>query len=148
MSTTTSISVPYQSCNHQNLTLFDLSAFKLTEWIYVGQRNGKYVSTFIIDGLFLLRSLTIDDRSFTESNNNPVYNPSKSFHVTNCKELKTLDIDSLSLIDFSGEFELSKLPKLESVVIDGSTVSDLCFSYANIHLHSNPLSQFVILRSS
>ena len=148
MSTTTSISVPNNACNHQNLTLFDLSAFKLTEWIYVGQRNGKYVSTFIIDGLFLLRSLTIDKRSFTESNNNPEYNPSKSFHVTNCKELKTLDIDSLSLIDFSGEFELSKLPKLESVVIDGSTVSDLCFSYTNIHLHSNPLSQFVILRSS
>ena len=136
MSTTTSISVPYQSCNNQNLTLFDLSAFKLTEWINIGRSNGKYVLTFVIDGLFKLRSLEIGTSSFERSNDGYSPDPLKSFHVTNCIELKSILIGGYVFPDLAGEFELSKLPKLESITIDSNYVTDESFKYANLHLIS------------
>ena len=136
MSTSTSISVPYQSCNHQNLTLFDLSAFKLQETIYIGGNNGKYVNTFIIDGLFKLRGLQIATGSFNGVNGESVPNPSKSFHVVNCKELKTIEIGGECFRELFGEFELSRLPKLESITIDSNLVYDNTLIYANLHFFS------------
>lgn len=142
MSTSTSISVPYQSCNHQNLTLFDLSAFKFSETIYVGEKNGIYVNTFIIDGLYTLRSIQIGTYSFTGTNGESLPDPSKSFHIVNCKELKSLSIGSSAFQDFAGEFELYKLPKLESISINGKYQYDYSFLYTSPHFISNIIIKF------
>ena len=44
-------------------------------------------------------------------------NGNRSFHILNCDELKSIEIGSFSYCDYSGEFELNNLPKLESIKI-------------------------------
>ena len=117
MSTTTSISVPYQSCNNQNLTLFDLSAFKFLETVEIDSGNFLYTTTFVIDGIFDLRNVTILKNSFTQHPNGYGNDSNKSFHILNCDKLESISIGEYSFSDYGGEFELSNLPQLQSIVI-------------------------------
>ena len=47
---------------------------------------------------------------------------SKSFHILNCEELKSIDIGKYCFGDFGGEFELKNLPQLQSINI--GTIGD------------------------
>ena len=138
MSTSTSLSVPNNACNNQNLTLFDLSAFKFLETISIKRDNFKHVSSFIIDGLFKLRSIEIGGNAFTEFTNSCGNNPGKSCHIRNCKELKSILFEAATFIDYSAGLELSNLPKLESLKIGEHWVNVYsgCFCSSNFYLRS------------
>ena len=137
MSTSTSISIPYKSCNHQNLTLFDLSAFKLLETIFIDGANFKFVNTFVIDGLFKLRSINLDHRCFVNKVE-CVNDPNKSCHIRNCKELTSLTIGVHVFDEYGGGFELLNLPKLKTIFFGNSYDLDRTynFCYSDFSLRS------------
>ena len=114
MSTSTSLSVPNNACNNQNLTLFDLSAFKLVETVHIDNGNYIHTTAFVIDGLLTLRNVTILSNSFTQHPNGYDNDPNKSFHILNCDKLESISIGEYSFSDYGGEFELSNLPQLQS----------------------------------
>ena len=64
-----------------------------------------------------LTSLSIGSNSFTEHPNGFGNDSNKSFHILNCAKLESISIGVYSFSDYGGEFELSNLPKLQSIVI-------------------------------
>ena len=82
------------------------------------------MQTFKIDGLNKLNTLKIGINSFTRYKNDiwPNEGESKSFHILNCEELKSIDIGRYSFSEFGGEFELKNLPQLQSINI--GTIGD------------------------
>ena len=106
MSTSTSLSVPNNACNHQNLTLFDLSAFKFLEIVEIDSGNFLYTTPFVIDGIFDLRNVTILKNSFTQHPNGFGNDSTKSFQILNCAKLESISIGEYSFSDYGVEFEL------------------------------------------
>ena len=86
------------------------------------------MNIFNIDGLNELKSLVIGDWSFRKNGN--TNDESRSFHVLNCVELKSIEIGRDSFSDYGGGFELKNLPKLESIIIGeiGSTSNNFYYS--------------------
>ena len=138
MSTSTSLSVPTYACNHQNLTLFDLSAFKFIETIYIGDTSFRNVAKFVVDGLFKLRSLVIAHDSFSIVINRCESNMLHTCKISNCKVLKTINIGPTTFNDFSGGLELTNLPQLESLTLSDDWYGNRRFSfcYADFYLRS------------
>ena len=103
------------------------------------------MSTFKIDGLNKLNTLKIGNYSFTQYKNDiwPNEDESKSFHILNCEELKSIDIGRQSFYEFGGEFELKNLPQLQSINI--GTIGNYgifnfyysSFIIRGIQIHSN-----------
>ena len=86
------------------------------------------MNIFNIDGLNKLKSLVIGDRSFRKNGN--TNDESRSFIISNCDELKSIEIGEYSFSDYGGGFELLNLPKLESIKIGeiGSTSNNFYYS--------------------
>ena len=141
MSTSTSLSVPNNACNHQNLTLFDLSAFKFIETINIGDTSFRNVAKFVVDGLFKLRSLVIKYDSFSFVINHCESNILHTCKISNCKDLKSINIGPTTFNDFSGGLELTNLPQLESLTIGDAYTGyrRFTFCYANFYLRSTLL---------
>ena len=104
------------------------------------------MQTFKIDGLNKLNTLKIGINSFTRYKNGewPDEDISKSLHILNCEELKSIDIGKWSFSEFGGEFELKNLPQLQSINIGtiGDYDSSSNFQYSSfiirgIQIHSN-----------
>ena len=87
------------------------------------------VSTFKIDGLTSLTTLSIGSNSFTQHPNEFGNDSSKSFHISNCDNLQSISIGEYSFSDYGGEFELSNLPKLQSIVIGNMNSNSYNFYY-------------------
>ena len=117
MSTSTSLSVSNNTCNPSTISYFDLSIFIYLETIEIGSDNFYHTNVFNLDGLFKLRNLTIGSNSFTKFKSHYGNDSSKSFHILNCDKLESLSIGFGSFSDYGGEFELSNLPQLQSIVI-------------------------------
>ena len=119
----TSILIPISSVNVVDYTIFNISRFTLVEELEVGNNSFMYVNEFVIDGLNKLKSLVIEMNSFTKRKNSYGNDKSRSFSISNCDELKSIEIGRYSFSDYSGLFELVNLPKLESIKIGeiGST---------------------------
>ena len=81
------------------------------------------MKTFKIDGLKRLKTIKIGSNSFTQKKYFYGRDESKSFHVMNCKSLKSIQIGELSFSDYGGEFELKNLPQLQSIQI-GTIIND------------------------
>ena len=64
-----------------------------------------------------MKSIKIGTNSFTKKKNSNGDDTSRSFHLLNCAELKSIEIGLFSFSDYSGGFELFNLPKLESIKI-------------------------------
>ena len=93
------------------------------ESIVIGDDSLCYVDKFVIDGLNHLKSLKIGIKSFTQQKDNwKTINSdsSRSFAISNCIELKSIEIGEYSFGDYSGEFELKNLPKLSTIKMDSS----------------------------
>ena len=73
------------------------------------------MNVFNIDGLNKLKSLVIGDRSFRKNGN--TNDESRSFIISNCDELKSIEIGEYSFSDYGGGFELLNLPKLSTIKI-------------------------------
>ena len=109
---------------------FNFSRFSILEELIIGNDSFYSVDTFIIDGLNQLKSLEIGINSFTKNKNSYGNDESRSFHLLNCDELKSIEIDEYSFSDYSGGFELINLPKLSSIKIGeiGSTSNNFYYS--------------------
>lgn len=119
-SSVSSIVLPNWICNDGEFKSFDLSRFVALESVDIGNNSFSYVENFTIDGLKRLRKLKIGSNSFTQVKGNPKhfsFYEAKSFHVTNCESLKSIEIGPFSFFDFGGEFELAGLPSLRSLTI-------------------------------
>ena len=116
-SNVTSIHLLDKTCNELDYMIFNYSRFNLLEELIIGDDSFMYVNEFIIDGLNKLKSLEIGMNSFTRNRNNYGNDESRSFHLLNCDELKSIDIGKYSFSDYSGLFELFNLPKLELIKI-------------------------------
>ena len=103
--------------NSESITSFDLSAMKLLTSIIIGNNNMYYTNTFILDNMLFLESVSIGSNSFTSMNNRFGNDSNKSFHILNCDKLESISIGKYSFSDYGGEFELSNLPQLQSIVI-------------------------------
>ena len=94
------------------------------------------VNEFVIDGMNELKSLKIGNNSFTHLRSNDEWdydkanNPSRSFSILNCIELKSIEIGKFSFSDYAGGFELRNLPKLTTIKIGeiGSDSSNFFYS--------------------
>ena len=75
------------------------------------------MNEFRIDGLNELKSLIIGMNSFTKRKGNSGNDPSRSFIILNCIELKSIKIGRYSFSDYGGLFELVNLPKLSTIKI-------------------------------
>ena len=114
-----------------NYTIFDFSRFTELEHLEIGNNSFGPVETFIIDGLNNLTTLIIGKNSFTYTRYYFDWTPAKLFHIKNCESLISIDIDAFSFSDYSGEFELSNLPLLQSIKIGriGDIYDDMNWSY-------------------
>ena len=137
MSTSTSLSVPNNTCNPTNIKYLDLSIYIYLETIEVESDNFYHTEVFSIDGLFNLRNITIGSNSFTKNKNNYGNDSSKSFHILNCDKLESISIDFASFSDYGGEFELSNLPQLQSIQIGQLNSNSYNFYYlSNFEIQS------------
>ena len=103
------------------------------------------VSTFIIDGLTSLTSLSIGSNSFTQHSDGFGNDSTKSFHILNCDKLESISIGEYSFSDYGGEFELSNLPQLHSIVIGQLNVSSYNFYSSSLNIESIKLIYCVLL---
>ena len=99
------------------LTNWDVSWFLNLESIEIGNHCFGSVQTFKINGLNRLKTIKIGNNSFTKNIDWFGNDKSKSFHILNCKSLKSIQIGKYSFIDFGGDFELKNLPQLQSIQI-------------------------------
>ena len=117
-----------------NYTTFDFSRFTDLEYLEIGDNSFRSVETFIIDGMHKLTMVIIGQESFTYNTYVEIENDNKIFSIKNCKSLELIDIGENSFADFSGGFELSNLPYLQSIIIGNSTDYDhssYSFSYSS-----------------
>ena len=103
------------------------------------------MQTFKIDGLNKLNTLKIGINSFTRYKNDiwPNEGESKSFHILNCEELKSIDIGRYSFSEFGGEFELKNLPQLQSINI--GTIGEYFssnFQYSSFIIRGNQIHYY------
>ena len=89
------------------------------------------VNLFNIDGLNHLKSIKIGNNSFTKNKNSNGDDDSRSFHLLNCNELKSIEIGLFSFSDFGGGFELKNLPKLSSIKIGEIGYDSYNFYYSS-----------------
>ena len=111
----TDLTICSNCCNE--IKELDLSKFSFLQSIEIGDDCFGSVKTFRIDGLDQLKHLKIGKNSFTQEKNSDGADKSKSFHVLNCKALKSIEIGKYSFSDFAGQFELKDLNSLQSLII-------------------------------
>lgn len=107
---------------------WDISLFISLQSIEIGDSCFSEVKTFRIEYLSELRSLKIGSYSFTllssdrfrDASEEEVFSISsglKSFFISNCNSLETIEVGIRSFFDYCGEFELKNLPQLQSIKI-------------------------------
>ena len=113
-------SIQISNGSYNGVKLFKLFELNTIESIMIGDNCFSNVNLFNIDGLNHLKSIKIGMKSFTQQKDNwksISTDSSRSFHILNCIELKSIEIGRYSFSGYSGSFELINLPKLESIKI-------------------------------
>ena len=119
-SNVTSVHLPDWTCNDSDYSIFDFSRFILLRELIIGNNCFSNVDIFRIDGLNHLKCIKIGINSFTQQKDNWTsikINPSRSFSISNCIELESIEIGRYSFSDYGGLFELKNLPKLSTIKI-------------------------------
>ena len=119
-------SIQISNGSYNGVKLFKLYELNTIESIVIGDNSFSNVNLFKIDGLNHLKSIKIGMKSFTQQKDNwksISTDSSRSFHILNCIELKSIEIGRYSFSGYSGSFELKNLPKLELIKI-GSIETD------------------------
>ena len=102
--------IPYDSLN-MVLSLNWANCSQLAE-VIIGDNCFMNVNQFVLDGLDSLQSIQVGYKSFTqqmdvEESDSVSSNLSRSFSVTNCKQLGSIQIGCYSFSDYSGDFKLA-----------------------------------------
>ena len=115
MNKLTTISIGRFSFN--NSKIYDVSNLLILEVLIIGNDIYRNVSTFTLNGLKSLTTLSVGSNSFTHKPYWYGNDKSKSFHILNYESLKSIQIGEYSFSDFAGDFELKNLPQLQSIQI-------------------------------
>ena len=113
-------SIQISNGSYNGVKLFKLYELNTIESIVIGNDCFSNVNLFKIDGFNHLKSIKIGIKSFTQQKDNwksISTDSSRSFHILNCIELKSIEIGRYSFSGYSGSFELKNLPKLETIKI-------------------------------
>ena len=124
----TNLDIQSNACNDIQYSSFIPMPFY--ESIIIGDDSFMYVNEFVINELNELKSLVIGMNSFTKRKNSYENDESRSFIISNCIELGSIEIGEYSFSDYAGGFELKNLPKLSTIKIGeiGSESSNLFYS--------------------
>lgn len=109
---------------------------RLTE-IRIGSNCFKSAKTFKVESLYLLKTFTIGSNSFTKHKNSCDTVSSKSFHISNCVKLQSIEIGQYSFSDYVGDFELINLPILQSIKIGSNNHNSYNFYSSLFIIQSN-----------
>ena len=98
------------------------SRFTLLEELIIGNDCFKDLDIFNINRLNELKSIKIGNNSFTKEENIEwdwyrENNKSRSFSISNCAKLESIEIGRYSFSDCGGGFELRNLPSLSTIKI-------------------------------
>ena len=130
----TNLIISSNSCNE--LTSLNLNEYRYLKSIEIGDDCFENVELFNIDGLNELKSLKIGINSFTHVKSGHwddgiANNTNRSFSISNCIELESIEIGRYSFSDYGGGFELNNLPKLESIKIGEIGSDSFNFYYSS-----------------
>ena len=121
-----------KSCNYA--PYFKPSSKLLVKSITIEENSFIRAKSFRVDGLKLLRSISILQSSFTRVGyrvtETEARETDRHFGVLNCPQLTSIGISSYSFAEWDGEFELKNLPALESIQIGSRKYGD---SYSFYH---------------
>ena len=131
-------------CN--DVTEFDLSQFKRLSSLEIGDDCFGSVKTFKIDGMRSLRRLKIGKNSFTEKKNGKGEDTLKSFHILNCEQLQSIEIEPYSFSDYAGDFELKNLPSLQTIKIGSTESKSFNFNWSSFVIRGSE-NHYVILQT-
>ena len=133
----------------KNSTSFSLSNLNSFELLEIGNECFSNVGSFELNGLNALKTLKIGQNSFTLNKNDYGENEDRSFLITNCASIESIDIGKFSFSDYAGSFELKELNSLETIRIGTINETSNNFYYAPFNLHGIQLAiNDLIQRSS
>ena len=112
-----SIQIDKNVCQEYMLPFITWNGYSWLKHIVIGSDNFGNVSTFEIIGQNTIRSLKIGDNSFTKHKKSYGKDDSKTFEISNCEKLESIEIGQYSFSDYSGKFELRNIPFLKSLKI-------------------------------
>ena len=107
--------IPMNTCNHENLTIFDMSAFKNLRFIEISDKNFYYVTSFRIIGLPHLYDIMIGMDSFSGAFPQVDY----SFVIAHCPLLTSIQIGMNSFLYYGNEFTIQGCPLLKDLLLEG-----------------------------
>ena len=128
------IEIPSNSCNEDEFTEFDLSAFSNLETIDIGDDCLKNVYNVRLNGLTKLERMSIGKNSFY---NNKTESVEKVFELKNCNLLSELNMKRLAFRDFS-KLDMESLLSLRSVKIGEIGYESRNFMNAPLQLRGFP----------
>ena len=99
---------PSNTCNSPSLTSFIIEKYPYLESIEVGDDCFMYVKGVKIADDVSLKSLIIGNNSFTNHKYSHGEDSSRSFSLSNCPQLKSIEMGLFSFSDFSG-FSVSSM---------------------------------------
>ena len=118
-------------------TKFSVECFPLLEEIEIGEGTFAEAPCFKISNMNNLRSIKIHNQAFT--NDSVETSPDRSFSITDCPNLKFIDISSNCFGDFGGDFVLANLPRLEKLLIGQTGSASINFASCSFVVRSrNP----------
>lgn len=120
-----------------NRSYCDITTLLLPSWlcflkrIEIGSDCFSSIRCFNVDGLEVLESITIGERSFTMAKEEgAIFNSTRkdgTCRIVNCPKLQSIRFGSYSFADYRQRFEVNGLPSLQSVVM-----GDKCFSFTSL----------------
>ena len=129
------IQIESSICEEYLLPFIPWKPNSLGKHLVIDNDNFANVDRFEIIGENTIESLRIGSNSFTKHKNSYGKDDSRSFKISNCDKLESIEIDQYSFSDYSGEFELINNPSLKSLKIGiiGKTSSNFYFSSFSVH---------------
>ena len=99
---------PSNTCNSPSITSFSIEKYPYLESIEVGDDCFMHVKTVLIKNDNSLKSLKIGNNSFTSHKYSHGEDSSRSFSLSYCPQLKSIEMGLFSFSDFSG-FSVSSM---------------------------------------
>ena len=129
------IQIESSICEEYLLPFIPWKPNSLAKHLVIDNDNFANVDRFEIIGVNTIESLRIGSNSFTKHKNSYGKDDSRSFKISNCDKLESIEINQYSFSDYSGKFELTNIPSLKSLRIGiiGKTSSNFYFSSFLVH---------------
>ena len=96
------LKIPYGRYNEDNCIQLHLKDKSNIELVEIGNNTFQNVKSVVIDNLNSLKTLKVGMNSFTQAKNSFGQDSSRSFTVSNCHKLTSIELDRFAFSDFSG----------------------------------------------